>query len=159
MKNQKKGQAAMEFLMTYGWAILAAIIVIAVIAIYFRPGSMVQNTVTIAAPFNGGTAITINSTMIAMEISNNVGVNLDLPTNPMSLTFTSPTTAVCPVASVTYTGGLTNFTAGEKKIITFGSCTELSSGDTINANLVIQYQYTDSALVLQQRGSVSGKVA
>ena len=29
--NRKKGQAAMEFLMTYGWAILAAIIVIAVI--------------------------------------------------------------------------------------------------------------------------------
>jgi len=32
----KRGQAAMEFLMTYGWAILAAIIVIGVLAIYFR---------------------------------------------------------------------------------------------------------------------------
>ena len=31
---QKRGQAAMEFLMTYGWAILAAIIVIGVLA-YF----------------------------------------------------------------------------------------------------------------------------
>ncbi len=36
MKN-KRGQAAIEFLMTYGWAILAAIIVIGVLAIYFRP--------------------------------------------------------------------------------------------------------------------------
>ena len=32
----KRGQAAMEFLMTYGWAILVAIIVIGVLAIYFR---------------------------------------------------------------------------------------------------------------------------
>ena len=31
--NNKKGQAAMEFLMTYGWAILAAIIVIGVLVI------------------------------------------------------------------------------------------------------------------------------
>lgn len=36
----KKGQAVMEFLMTYGWAILAAIISIAVLAYFgfFNPG-------------------------------------------------------------------------------------------------------------------------
>lgn len=36
-----RGQAAMEFLMTYGWAILAAIIVIGVLAVYLTdlPGS------------------------------------------------------------------------------------------------------------------------
>jgi hypothetical protein len=33
----RRGQAAMEFLMTYGWAIIAAIIVIGVLAIYFKP--------------------------------------------------------------------------------------------------------------------------
>jgi len=41
MKN-KKGQAAMEFLMTYGWAILAAIIAIGVLAAFgvFSPGKL-----------------------------------------------------------------------------------------------------------------------
>ena len=36
----KRGQAAMEFLMTYGWAILAAIIAIAALAYFgvFSPG-------------------------------------------------------------------------------------------------------------------------
>src|SRR3989344_9416178 len=34
---KRRGQAAMEFLMTYGWAILAAIIVIGVIAFYILP--------------------------------------------------------------------------------------------------------------------------
>ena len=37
---KKKGQAAMEFLMTYGWAILAAVVVIGVLAYFgvFSPG-------------------------------------------------------------------------------------------------------------------------
>lgn len=37
----KKGQAAMEFLMTYGWAILAAVVVIGVLAYFgvFNPGT------------------------------------------------------------------------------------------------------------------------
>lgn len=39
----KKGQTAMEFLMTYGWAILVAIVVIAVLAIFFRPGYVVND--------------------------------------------------------------------------------------------------------------------
>lgn len=36
MKNYKKGQAAMEYLMTYGWALLAIVIVIAAL-IYLNP--------------------------------------------------------------------------------------------------------------------------
>jgi len=48
-----KGQAAMEFLMTYGWAILAAIIVIGVLAIYFRPSTLTSNSVIVTAPLYG----------------------------------------------------------------------------------------------------------
>ena len=36
MKNYRKGQAAMEYLMTYGWALLAIVIVIAAL-IYLNP--------------------------------------------------------------------------------------------------------------------------
>ncbi|MBD3398460.1 hypothetical protein GF412_04515 [Candidatus Micrarchaeota archaeon] len=38
MKNYRKGQAAMEYLMTYGWALLAIVIVIAAL-IYLNPFS------------------------------------------------------------------------------------------------------------------------
>ena len=50
---RKKGQAAMEFLMTYGWAILAAVIVIAVLASFgvFSPSKYVPQTCVISAPF------------------------------------------------------------------------------------------------------------
>jgi len=49
----KKGQAAMEFLMTYGWAILAAIIAIAVLAYFgvFNPGRYTSEMCQVSAPF------------------------------------------------------------------------------------------------------------
>jgi len=49
----KKGQAAMEFLMTYGWAILAAIIAIAVLAYFgvFNPGRYTSEMCQLGAPW------------------------------------------------------------------------------------------------------------
>ena len=48
---KKRGQAAMEFLMTYGWAILAAIIVIGVIAFYILPNLGSAGTSSMQQPF------------------------------------------------------------------------------------------------------------
>ncbi|MDP3026970.1 MAG: hypothetical protein Q8N63_04630 [Nanoarchaeota archaeon] len=50
---EKRGQAAMEFLMTYGWAILAAIIAIAVLAYFgvFNPGRYTSEMCQVGAPF------------------------------------------------------------------------------------------------------------
>ena len=50
---EKRGQAAMEFLMTYGWAILAAIIAIAVLAYFgvFNPGRYTSEMCQVSAPF------------------------------------------------------------------------------------------------------------
>ena len=50
---QRKGQAAMEFLMTYGWAILAAVVAIGVLAYFgvFSPGRYVSEMCVLGAPF------------------------------------------------------------------------------------------------------------
>jgi uncharacterized protein (UPF0333 family) len=50
---EKRGQAAMEFLMTYGWAILAAIIAIAVLAYFgvFNPGRYTSEMCQLGAPW------------------------------------------------------------------------------------------------------------
>ncbi len=49
----RKGQAAMEFLMTYGWAILAAVIVIGVLASFgvFSSSNYIPTQCTLSAPF------------------------------------------------------------------------------------------------------------
>lgn len=147
----KRGQAAMEFLMTYGWAILAAIIVIAVIAIYFRPSTLVQNSVIVNAPLYG-VGTTINDTQIKIEIRNQGGE--DLTTTGATVKFNSPSGASCAAGT-----GIGAFATGSNQVITFGSCTGLSSGKTISADLAITYTRPDSTLGLQSTGTVSGKVA
>ena len=50
--KQRKGQAAMEFLMTYGWAILAAIIAIGALAAFgvFNMGNLGGGKAAISQP-------------------------------------------------------------------------------------------------------------
>ena len=148
---KRRGQAAMEFLMTYGWAILAAIIVIAVIAIYFRPSALVQNSVIVNAPLYG-VGTTISATQIQVELRNQGGE--DITTTGATVTFNSPSGASCAAGS-----GIGALAAGSTQIITFGSCTGLSTGKTTSSDITITYTRPDSTLGLQSTGTVSGKVA
>ncbi len=70
----KKGQAAMEFIMTYGWAILAAVIAIAVLAYFgvFSPGRYIPNVCTINSPL-GCDEYKIAATGIDLVIRNGAG--------------------------------------------------------------------------------------
>lgn len=78
MRN-KKGQAAMEFLMTYGWAILAAVIVIGVLAAFgvFSPGSYIPNKCILSAPL-GCVAGVVNTTDIQIEVRNGAGESVEI---------------------------------------------------------------------------------
>ena len=84
MRMEKKGQAAMEFLMTYGWAILAAIIAIGVLAYFgvFSPGKFMPNACTLNAPI-GCDEFKINSGVagaatIQLAIRNGGGADMTI---------------------------------------------------------------------------------
>src|SRR3989344_6097263 len=72
--QQKKGQAAMEFLMTYGWAILAAIVAIGVLAYFgvFSPGKIAGSNAIVNNPFYAA-SWQVNTTDVNLEILNNGG--------------------------------------------------------------------------------------
>ncbi|MBI2668040.1 hypothetical protein HYX17_04720 [Candidatus Woesearchaeota archaeon] len=80
----KKGQAAIEFLMTYGWAIL--VVLVAISALWFfvgNPQSLVADNCRLAAPLNceGATA---TATSITMRVRNGLTetitvTDVDLP--------------------------------------------------------------------------------
>ena len=76
MQN-KKGQAAMEFLMTYGWAILAAIVAIGVLAYFgvFSPGKLAGSSAIVNNPFYAN-SWQVLSTDINLEMTNNGGDTL-----------------------------------------------------------------------------------
>ena len=108
---QRKGQAAMEFLMTYGWAILAAVIAIGVLAYFgvFNPGRFMPKACTLTAPLgcddsrittnnvdlvirNGaGETVTITSINITGCVANDTIITLN----------TGATTSIFPIACTT----------------------------------------------------------
>jgi hypothetical protein len=76
---QRKGQAAMEFLMTYGWAILAAVIAIAVLAYFgvFSPGKSMPSICTLNAPL-GCEEMAMGANSLTMVVRNGAGDSIEV---------------------------------------------------------------------------------
>jgi uncharacterized protein (UPF0333 family) len=132
--NNRKGQAAMEFLMTYGWAILAAIVVIAVLAIYFRPSSIVAGNQVLTAPFNA-LGSQFSPGLAKLEFKNNGGEAVTLYS--AKITITTPSGATCNDATAA------NFTdttvdVGGTSIVSFGGCSFVA-GNNVNAQVSLNY--------------------
>jgi len=104
----KKGQAAMEFLMTYGWAILVVLAAIGALAYFgvlspdrFLPEKCTMPSGIACLDFSGSTA------SIALSIQNAAGFDMD----GVNITLSGDSAATCTPD----TGGLNN---GEKQIYT-----------------------------------------
>lgn len=126
MRYNKKGQAAMEFLMTYGWAILIAIIAIAALIAFgvLNPGKASTNTC------GTGNALTTNlgcKELKAVEnagatdglnvvLSNGLGANLDGVNVTMA---TTGDTGYCSIALGT---GATTIVDGSSQTYTWTTC-------------------------------------
>lgn len=140
---KRKGQAAMEFLMTYGWAILAAIIVIAVLAIYFRPSSLQASNAIITAPLyadawniQAGTPGDIN-----LDITNNFGETITVV--QVTATGTGDSSGInCQTGGLgevntTILSGNTNTTNMGVDGAT-GAC-DFTAGDAYTGDLIVRY--------------------
>ena len=76
----KKGQAAMEFLMTYGWAILVVLIAIGAL-VYFgvlSPDKFIQDNCTLTPPLSCSqlgdfVALTADASNIKLQVQNGAG--------------------------------------------------------------------------------------
>ena len=144
----KKGQVAMEFLMTYGWAILAAIIVIGVLALYFRPSTLTTESAVVTAPLYAVGA-TVAPATVQLEVKNNGGETIT--TTAAALTINTPSGDTCAAGT-----GVGALAAGATQIISFGTCT-MATGDSVNADVSISYTRPDSTLTLTSTGTITGK--
>jgi len=147
MRNNK-GQAALEFLMTYGWAILAAIVVIGVLAYFgvFSPSSYVPNQCVISAPFGCNAGI-VEAAGVTLEVINGGGeqyniTSIDVSTSPGSCT------ANTTVGSV----------AADSKTTVVIPCTGLTAGSKFKGQITISYTKAGSALTLTSSGTIVDKV-
>jgi uncharacterized protein (UPF0333 family) len=143
--KNKKGQAAMEFLMTYGWAILAAVIVVGVLWYMIgNPANLIGNDFRVGTPFvSEGVAVATN--LITLEVRNGAGESVTITDTAIS-----GSEANCTTLATDYT-----ITAGSTQQLAV-VCV-LASGARINGDVTISYTKGSSTLVQAATGSVSGK--
>jgi len=157
---KKKGQAALEFLMTYGWAILAAVIVIGVL--YFligNPSNLAGDKFLMAAPFTAGEHALSVANGIQLEVINGAGKSIDLD-NDATAGIDSITIAGC-TGNPTATGiaDINAWAAGETATFTWTAANcGVANGDRLNGNIEISYTAGSSTLVQIGSGSISGTV-
>lgn len=149
---QKKGQAAMEFLMTYGWAILAAIIAIGVLAYFgvFSPGQYVTGSAIVNPPFYANAWAVSETGGVTVELRNNGGETYNI--TAVDITVNSPSGATC----TGITPG-TDLDAGALQQFTL-SCSGISEGDSFKGDITIQYTKEGSGVTLSSTGSIAEKV-
>ncbi|MBI5803867.1 hypothetical protein HY450_01345 [Candidatus Pacearchaeota archaeon] len=149
---KKKGQAALEFLMTYGWAILAAIIAIGVLAYFgvFSPGKYITGSAVVNPPFyvnawNVQADTGAGSSGVTMELRNNGGEDYEIQS--VDVTGCGTVSTITPIAA----GATATF------IVDCG-VGALNAGETFKGDVTITYQKTNSNVDLTSSGTVAEKV-
>ncbi len=149
----KKGQAAVEFLMTYGWAILAAIIAIGVLAYFgvFSPGKFTPTATVVNQPFYANAWNVIDSTnTVSLELKNNGGETYNVTSVSISPTDGATTCTDDDVVGPATAGGVV--TAGVV-------CGDLeAAGNTFKGDITVRYTKPGSSLELTSTGTIADKI-
>src|SRR3989344_7276004 len=156
---ERKGQAAMEFLMTYGWAILAAIIAIGVLAWFgvFNPGRLSQDTVFIGAPL-GANAAKVNVSTVTIDLQNGAGENIQIRKVSVGSTcernFNGATLGENPPTTVGNLG--INISASSSALL-YLNCTS-TLDDTLRGTITVNYLKSTSTIEQSATGTLTFKV-
>lgn len=154
----KRGQAAMEFLMTYGWAILVVLAAVGALAYFgvLSPGNLLPQRCEFPAGMDctenpdasaGGGTVTFplaNSNgykihMVSATLSNGDGVT--------GCTGQSWSPATAPT-------GLNN---GDPVVITLTGCTGMQNGERYSGDVTVQYTSNTTGMMHSVVGKVAGK--
>jgi hypothetical protein len=151
---RKKGQAAMEFLMTYGWAIL--VVLIALGALFYlgvfspRVPATCQANAPLSCTDSKVTALTVDVVLGAVGTTT---ANLDATVGDGGLTFTTPSSgATCtgdPAIAISTSSPTTKQWTG---------CSGLTAGEKVAGTTTITYTLTGSSLTHTSVVSFQGTV-
>jgi hypothetical protein len=131
--------------MTYGWAILAAVIAIGVLAYFgvFSPGKYVTGNAVVNPPFYVN-AQNVKVAGITIELKDNGGE--DYTINSVTITSCGTYTTATPIAS----GALASV------LVTCNPA--LTVGDSFKGDITISYTKSGSSVALTSTGTISNKV-
>lgn len=156
MKNfNKKGQAAMEFLMTYGWAILAAVIVIGALGSYFYFNQTGQSTAVVSAPFYAE-AWKIADAGFELGIKNNGGDSVNITSVLIKNTDDTIQCTTASVPGVLASGSQIDITDINANGVNCAA--GLVVDDNFKGTITVSYTRGSSSIELTSSGSISGIV-
>jgi len=162
---QMKGQAAMEFLMTYGWAILVVLAAIGAVAYFgiLQPGQLLPDKCAFVAGFDciDKPVVNFNTGQIQFAIKNDLGI----PVNYVGATITGD--GDCSTLSVTSVNLMGNnsvdltattpFQPSEKAIFTIVCGGDMAISGDLEANIDVSYTNIDTSLVHSVKGILRAK--
>jgi len=140
----KKGQAAMEFIMTYGWAILVVLVAIAALAYFgvLSPEKFLPERCTFP-PGVGCLDHKLTTTGLSLILQNSLGQDI-------TISSISDVSGGC-----TNSGGALN--NGDTATYAFTGCTHGAVGSRFKSDVTVTYT-TATGLNHTKSGSISGKV-
>lgn len=145
----KKAQAAMEFLMTYGWAILVVLVVIGALAYFgvLSPKKLLPDKCLFGPGIGTCSDFqALASGQIKLDLVNGFGE---------TVTVTDATAKGTLCSTVTDATAPGDWASGDKKTLTF-ACTAASAGDKTNEEVTITYTKGATATLTHTvTGSVS----
>lgn len=148
---KKRAQAAMEFLMTYGWAILVVLAAIGALAYFgvLSPGNLLPQKCEFTSGFDCTEAPDADATAgtITFPITNSLGYEI----NTIALDSSSNCLAEAGIASV---DPLSN---GDSAIITLSDTCGLGAGDRFKEDVIVTYVSAETGMTHTATGLISGK--
>jgi len=144
----KKAQAAMEFLMTYGWAILVVLLAIAALAYFgvLNPGKYLPSSCTLGTGL-GCNDFKVEANKVTLVITNGMGEDLN--------SFNVTIGGACGSAATPGNNG-DALSDGEKDTFVI-NCTTPITSSKFKEDITIQYT-SESGLSHIKTGSISTQV-
>ncbi len=155
--RKKRGQAAMEFLITYGWAILAAIIVIGIVGVFFSPRAQLSPACVLSPPFY---CVASEAAVVADLQTGQSGVAIEVRNNGNTI-IQDPIPEIITPQGISCSGSsgyVQTIPAGGTAVL-LGLCdTQLVEGEDFNAEITITYTTSGSQLERTSTGTMYAKV-
>ena len=148
MLTNRKSQAALEFIMTYGWAILVVLIAIAALAYFgvLSPSQFLPSKCTLQ-PGIACLDHKATPTTLAVQIQNSLGNDITIS----RLTASGCTEIASPSPSSVSNGGTASYT--------FSPCTPPGGSTTkYNGQLNITYTASGSTFSHTNQGEITSKI-
>ena len=150
----KKGQAAMEFLMTYGWALLVVLVAIGALAFFgvLNPGQFLPDACTMPPGISCSETLASGSgDDITLVMTNGMGNTLTHATSIVALTLSGGSS--CPGTAIA------SWDSGETVSPVFNCASgTLVSGSTVQGEVTFTYTLAGSTLAHTKTGRIALKV-